>query len=62
MAARLLHHRLRYLTVAGSSYAISHKANDADAQDTKKSDNIGHQKRQKKHSNNHKEQVDRTQQ
>ncbi len=60
MAVRLLQHRLRHLTAAGSSYAVAHKANDTDTQNTEKSDYVGHQERQKKHSNNHKEQVDRT--
>lgn len=62
MSGRLLHYRLRYLTVAGSSYAVRYKADDTDAQNTKKSDDVGHQERQKKYGNNHEEQVDRAEQ
>jgi hypothetical protein len=54
MAGRLLHYRLPYLAVAGSSNAIGYKANDTDAQNTKKSDYVGHQERQQKYGNNHK--------
>lgn len=62
MAAGLLHHRLYYLTVTDSSYAVSHEADDTDAQNTKKSDDVGHQKRQKKRGNYNKKQVYRTEQ